>query len=618
MQDKLQLAQMQFGSTDQLIPKSLNLTGESAIEDVKRTTLSQQDTKYEKDGHRKIGLLQAISLNTLMMFGTGPFITIPFCIASSSPPGPQALIGYAIAAIACVCDSFIWAELGALFPMSGGSYIYAQRCLGNKWGRYVSFIFLWQLLVTGPMEVASGFIAIAQYMAYVTQNFTYEHHAFMAFAFCCTCTLLLYRDMTDVGTTAVVLWLGMCAAIAFTLVAGFTHWNWEYFEVPEIKNKPMLIWSLGNAARFGIYDFTGYYDVNFIGKEVKDPERTIPLAGVATCIIVCIVYFLTYISVMAFLPWDPAEGGYVAQVQGDGNAAAYIMSTFCEKMIGRNFAIFFTFVVIYCIYGSCFSLMLGFAQIPYAAAKNGMFFKRFAHEHKDGFADNALLFMGFFSCVFCFADLGLVIEGMMTTTLVTMFLANSVALVAHRNKFPDHERPYMMPLYPLPVIVQFIMFGFVFVTSDNWFIMGGHPLLEFGLLFLALGVMAFCLFQYKLGKWPFADELSRENTFDFAPAQGPQAKARYIRNMLDHDDGTGSINTIMTEMRGAVTEMHGMLNKQKAEAGDQAKAEILDMVSELKTMIGEVKGLLGEVKAETHISSPGLRHRITPSKANDA
>eukprot|EP00495_Collosphaeridae_sp_1-RS-2012_P002150 TRINITY_DN18_c0_g1_i1.p1 TRINITY_DN18_c0_g1~~TRINITY_DN18_c0_g1_i1.p1 ORF type:complete len:580 (-),score=68.41 TRINITY_DN18_c0_g1_i1:522-2261(-) len=504
MQDKLHMDPMQFGSTDQLIPKNLKAKVESVTGDAKITSLSQQDPKMDKEGHRKIGLLQAVSLNTLMMFGTGPFITIPFCIASSSPPGPQALIGYAIAAIACVCDSFIWAELGALFPMSGGSYVYAQNCLGNKWGRYVSFLFLWQLLVTGPMEVASGFIAIAQYMAYVTQNFTYEHHAFMAFAFCCTCTILLYRDMTDVGTTAVVLWLGMCAAIAFTLVAGFTHWNWEYFEVPEIKNTPVLIWSLGNAARFGIYDFTGYYDVNFIGKEVKDPERTIPLAGVSTCIIVCIVYFLTYLSVMAFLPWDPAEGGYVALVQGEGNAAAYIMSTFCEKMIGRNFAIFFTFVVIYCIYGSCFSLMLGFAQIPYAASKAGMFLEMFGHEHPTkGFADYSLLFMGLFSCIFCFLDLGVVIEGMMTTNIVAMFLANSLSLVYHRWQHPDFDRPYEMPLYPLPVIIQVAMFSFIFLTSDNWIISGGTPLLELGLAFLFLGSLLFLLRSKKYNEWPF-------------------------------------------------------------------------------------------------------------------
>jgi len=266
----------------------------------------------------------------------------------------------------------------------------------------------------------------------------------------------------------------------------------------------VLIWSLGNAARFGIYDFTGYYDVNFIGKEVKDPQRTIPMAGIVTCLIVCMVYFLTYIAVMAYLPWDPAVGGYVGLVNGDGDAAAYIMSTFCEKMIGRKFAIFFTFVVIYCIYGSCFSLMLGFAQIPYAASKAGMFLELFAHEHPTkGFADYSLLFMGFFTCIFCFVDLAIVIEGMMTTTIITMFLSNSLSLAYHRWTQPDCDRPYEMPLYPLPLIIQVVMFSFIFLTSDNWIFTGGNPLLELGLLFLVLGSFAFLIQSKQLGEWPF-------------------------------------------------------------------------------------------------------------------
>merc|ERR550525_712842 len=210
---------------------------------------------------------------------------------------------------------------------------------------------------------------------------------------------------------------------------------------------------------------------------------------------------------MAYLPWDPAVGGFVGLVQEEGNAAAYIMSIFCEKMFGRGFAIFFTFVVIYCIYGSCFSLMLGFAQIPYAAAKNGMFYKTFAHENENGgFADNSLLFMGILACAFCFVDLGIVIEGMMTTTLVTMFLANSLALVVHRWNHPDLVRPYVMPLYPLPVVIQVVMFTFVFLTSDNYIFMGITPLLEFGMLFLLMGVGAFLMFSKQRKEWPFAED----------------------------------------------------------------------------------------------------------------
>jgi len=473
------------------------------LQNIQKGQSSSAEPNKENGEEKKIGLLKAVSLNTLMMFGTGPFITIPFCIASSDPAGPQALIGYAIGALACCCDSFIWAELGALFPYSGGSYIYAQKCLGEKWGKYVSFLFLWQLLITGPMEIASGFIAIGEYLAYVTETYTYEHHTFIAFGCCIVCTGLLYRNINDVGTVAVILWVGMCCAIAFTLLAGFSHFSTDNFSIPKITNTGTLIWSLGNCARFGVYDFTGYHDVCFIGKDVKTPQRIIPIACIATCIIVCIIYFLTYIAVMSYLPWDPEVNGFVKLVEDDNNNAAYIMALFCEKLVNRNFGIFFTFVVIYCIFGSCYSLMLGFAQVPYAAAKTGSFFEIFGREHSTGFANFSLLFMGCSTCVFCFVDLETLIEGMLTTMILTMYMSNSLSLVYHRWTQPDCVRPYKMPLYPLPVIFQVLMFAFIFLTSDNWIFSGGAPLLELGLLFLLTGTFVFLFQSKKSGEWPF-------------------------------------------------------------------------------------------------------------------
>lgn len=485
------------------------------IQKVQSSSAEPNEPNKENGEEEKIGLLKAVSLNTLMMFGTGPFITIPFCIASSDPAGPQALIGYAIGALACCCDSFIWAELGALFPYSGGSYIYAQKCLGEKWGKYVSFLFLWQLLITGPMEIASGFIAIGEYLAYVTQTYTYEHHTLIAFGCCIICTGLLYRNISDVGTVAVILWVGMCCAIAFTLLAGFSHFSTDNFAVPKITNTGTLIWSLGNCARFGVYDFTGYHDVCFIGKDVKTPQRIIPIACIATCIIVCIIYFLTYIAVMSYLPWDPEVGGFVKLVEDDSNNAAYIMALFCEKLVNRNFGIFFSFVVIYCIFGSCYSLMLGFAQVPYAAAKTGSFFEIFGREHSKGFANFSLLFMGFSTCVFCFVELETLIEGMLTTMILTMYMSNSLSLVYHRWTQPDCVRPYKMPLYPLPVVFQVLMFAFIFLTSDNWIFSGGPPLLELGILFLLTGTIVFLFQSKKAGEWPFEGAAAVCETKDF-------------------------------------------------------------------------------------------------------
>ena len=70
----------------------------------------------------KYTFTQAVALNTMTMFGTGPFISIPLCLAATVPAGPHALIGYAIAVVGCFADSFIWGELGSRYPLSGGTY----------------------------------------------------------------------------------------------------------------------------------------------------------------------------------------------------------------------------------------------------------------------------------------------------------------------------------------------------------------------------------------------------------------------------------------------------------------------------------------------------------------
>merc|ERR1719384_2654294 len=67
----------------------------------------------------KFTLLQAVGFNTMNMFGTGPLITIPYCLAQVDPMGPHAMIGYGVACIACVCDSMVWAEMGSMWPKSG-------------------------------------------------------------------------------------------------------------------------------------------------------------------------------------------------------------------------------------------------------------------------------------------------------------------------------------------------------------------------------------------------------------------------------------------------------------------------------------------------------------------
>src|SRR6202041_2862402 len=114
---------------------------------------------------RGMGLGSATALNMIDMIGVGPFITMPLVLAAMG--GPQALLGWIAGALLAVCDGLVSAELGAALPGSGGSYTYLRAIYGpQKWGRVISFLFIWQLSFSAPLSIATGCLGLAGYAAY--------------------------------------------------------------------------------------------------------------------------------------------------------------------------------------------------------------------------------------------------------------------------------------------------------------------------------------------------------------------------------------------------------------------------------------------------------------------
>src|SRR5438552_8967536 len=111
---------------------------------------------------RHFGWLQATALNVTMIVGAGVFVTIPLMLTKL--PGPWALLGWLVAGLLILVDGLIWSELAAAIPGSGGSYLYLLECYGKeRWGRLMAFLFIWQFLISGPLEIASGLIAMDQF-----------------------------------------------------------------------------------------------------------------------------------------------------------------------------------------------------------------------------------------------------------------------------------------------------------------------------------------------------------------------------------------------------------------------------------------------------------------------
>src|SRR3954447_22291643 len=111
---------------------------------------------------RGLGFWEATAINITQIVGAGVFATIPLILGVL--PGPYALLAWLVAGVLILSDSLVWGELGAALPASGGSYHFLLESYGrSRWGRLMAFLFVWQILISGPLEVASGLVLAAQF-----------------------------------------------------------------------------------------------------------------------------------------------------------------------------------------------------------------------------------------------------------------------------------------------------------------------------------------------------------------------------------------------------------------------------------------------------------------------
>lgn len=442
---------------------------------------------------RRFGLLQATALNMTNMMGVGPFITIPLLMTALG--GPQAMLGWLMALLIVIPDGMVWSELGSALPGSGGSYVYLREGFGReRWGRLAAFLFIWQFILSGPLEIASGYIGFAQYLGYLWPSLSTLQYALIAAAVGILNLVLLYRPISSLGPLTVTLWAGSLLTTAAVIVTGVFHFSPAIaFDFPPgaFNFSIGFLIGLGAASRIGIYDYLGYYDICYIGDEVKEPARVIPRSILTSIVLVAIIYILINLSVIGVVPWRefvPAESH---------PSSRFIVSVFMEKIYGRTAATFFTAAILWTGFGSVFALLLGYSRIPFAAANDGYFFKAFGRLHPaKPFPYISLLVVGAVSIVCSFFSLGLVIDALITTRILVQFMGQIAALTLLRRRGGERPGTYRMWLYPVPSLVALAGWIFVFATSDLRVIL-------FGLGTLVAGVLVFGLWSWRAQRWPF-------------------------------------------------------------------------------------------------------------------
>lgn len=450
--------------------------------------MMQTRTQNQQQLERGLGPFGAISANVLNMVGVGPFLTIPLAIAAMG--GPQAMVGWVLGAFLCLCDGMVWAELGSAMPASGGSYYYLREAYGrNTFGEPMSFLFLWQTLLTGPISIATGAVGFSEYMSFIYPRLSHQELIAVAVAVCLVNALLLYRNIRSIDRITVAITAIVVATCCWVIASGALrfHASMAFDFTPGAFRMSRAFWTgLGATTLIAVYDYGGYNNVCLLGGEIEQPRKNIPRAVILSIVIVGVLYLLMNLSIIGSMSWRVAQ-----------NSQA-IAADFMQLVYGRWAGLLASVLVLIVSFGAVFANMLGYSRIPYAAAADGRFFAVFARLHRTGgFPTVSLLFMGISSTLACLFSLNELIKVLIVVQAIFQFAAQCVAveLLRRRNLLADDS--YRMPLYPLPAAIA--LFGWIYIALSS-----GPRYVVIGLSVAAVGAGVYLTKAKFMREWPFA------------------------------------------------------------------------------------------------------------------
>ena len=469
--------------------------------------MTRASTPVEAHLQRRIGLRSAVLFNMLEMIGVGPFITLPLVIAAAGYR--LSVWAWLLGAAIAVADGLVWAELGAAFPRAGGSYAFLHEIYGPKRaGNWLSFLYVWQLSFSAPLSIASGCIGLSSFLAWFWPGLERAplaavpalHYAnFAAAGTCLLVTALLYRNLSSITRLAWVLFAGVMAALVGVITSGFAgaaaHGGWQMPMAPA-QSIAVALGGLAQATLITTYDYWGYYNICFLGGEVRRPEKTIPRAILLSVLFVSAFYVTMNVAALPAVrdAASHAAQGSVAHLQ----LVAEIARSAFGQWAGRLMAA----LIVWTAFASVFSLLLGYSRVPYAAAKDGNYFSALAAVHpRHGIPHRSLVALGLVASLFCFFSLQQVITMLVITRILLQFLLQHVGVILLRVQRPELKRPFRIPLYPLPPLAA--MAGFVFILVNRSHALEG---LAVAAGIAVSGTLIYAVRAKRLRQWPFAGE----------------------------------------------------------------------------------------------------------------
>ncbi|HUO17427.1 MAG TPA: amino acid permease [Verrucomicrobiae bacterium] len=420
---------------------------------------------------RGLSLLDSVLLLVSGIIGSSIFLTAKD-IATPLPQPVLFLLVWVLGALISLCACFAFAELGSMFPDSGGQYIYLREAYGDL----VAFLYGWMLFsVANGGSIAALSVAAAAYAGQVFPFFSQDHVVFSLVGIAVTRAhllgLILIAVLTYVNVVGlrwgtllqnVSTWTKFLAMAAFVLLGlAIGKGNWSNFQSHGVSltmglGPGALISALGVGLIAVYWAYDGWVYITWVAGEVKNPRRNVPLAMVLGVLVVGVIYIAMNVTYVYAMPLNQ-----VAQHETIAHAAA-------AALFSPRAAVWLSLMIAISCFSAAATCTLSGARVYQAMAEDGVFFKKMAVIHPkwrtpafsligQGIWAAALTLSGRYDQLYTYVILGMVIS--YELTVIGMFWL--------RWKRPDIPRPYRCTGYPwLPAI--YVIAGAAWILNTFW------------------------------------------------------------------------------------------------------------------------------------------------------
>jgi len=294
------------------------------------------------------------------------------------------------------------------------------------------------------------------------------------------------------------LFAGVMAALTGVIVSGFAHaaatGGWHMPGAPTAAVLAPAFSRLAQGTLLATYCYWGYYNITFLGSEVRKPERTIPRAILISVFIVAAFYVLMDLAAL------PSLRDAASHAADNAALRVQLVADIARSAWGQWAGYTIAALIVWTAFASVFSLLLGYSRVPYAAARDGNYFRFLAAVHpKHGIPHRSLVTLGLVAACFCFFSLAQVITWLVITRILLQFMLQQVGVIVLRIRQPNLPRPFRIPLYPLPPLAAIA--GFIFILLSK----ATAPRTILGALAIAFSGTAIYLVRARMRReWPFA------------------------------------------------------------------------------------------------------------------